>query len=252
MNSAGIFITGAASGIGRATARLFHARGWRVGLTDRDAPGLQALSTELEGAWHRVVDVTDAAALTDAVHAFAADGRMRVMFNCAGVMHVERFEDMDPTLHARMVAVNVNGVVNGCHAAFGVLRGVPGATILNMSSASAVYGVPHFAVYSATKFAVRGLTEALEIEWREHGIRVCDLMPSFVRTPLIEGHRFDAPALANLGVQLTAEQLAEAAWRHIHGRGVHRTVGGLFRVLYWAGQFTPPALSRAVMARISR
>lgn len=252
MNTPGIFITGAASGIGMATARLFHARGWRVGLTDVAEPPLEKLSQQLGGAWHRVVDVTDAAALKAAVHDFAAGGGMSVMFNCAGIMLVEHFEAIAPSAHARMVAINVTGVINGCHAAFEVLRGVPGATILNMSSASAVYGVPHFAVYAATKFAVRGLTEGLELEWRDHGIRVCDLMPSFVRTPMVAGQGFAAPALRRLGVNLSPEAIAAAAWKHVHGRRVHRTIGGLFRTLYWIGQFTPPFVSRAVMSWVSR
>ncbi|MCP6059511.1 SDR family NAD(P)-dependent oxidoreductase, partial [Klebsiella pneumoniae] len=87
--------------------------------------------------------------------------------------------------HARILAINVQGVVQMTHAAFPYLKATPGAQVINMGSASGVYGTPHMASYSASKFAVRGFTEALELEWRRHGIRVGDLMPPFVRTPMV-------------------------------------------------------------------
>lgn len=249
-----ILITGAASGIGAASARIFRARGWRVGLLDMNGEALQRLAGELGDAWWRELDVTDATAVRDAVADFAGsgDGRLRLLFNCAGVLRFGRFEEIPVADHARLLAINVQGLLNCCHAAFAYLKATPGAQVLNMGSASGLYGVPEMASYSASKFAVRGLTEALELEWRRHGIRVADLMPPFVRTPMVAGQSYEPPVLRRLGLRLVAEDIAEAAWRQAHARGVHRPIGALFKALYWSGQMSPPALNRWVMAWLSR
>lgn len=161
-----ILISGAASGIGAASARLFHRRGWRVGLLDIDAEALRGLAAQLPGAWHRAVDVSEPDVVGEALAQFCADGRLRLLFNCAGVLRFGRFEEVALEDHARLLAINLQGVLNCCHAAFPFLRATPQAQVLNMGSASGLYGVPEMAVYSASKFAVRGLTEALELEWR--------------------------------------------------------------------------------------
>lgn len=195
-----ILISGAASGIGAASARLFHRRGWRVGLLDIDAEALRGLAAELPGAWQRAVDVSEPDAVGEALAQFCADGRLRLLFNCAGILRFGRFEEVALEDHARLLAINLQGVLNCCHAAFPFLRATPQAQVLNMGSASGLYGVPEMAVYSASKFAVRGLTEALELEWRRHGIRVADLMPPFVRTPMVAGQTYRPPVLRRLGL----------------------------------------------------
>ncbi|EIY2633402.1 SDR family oxidoreductase, partial [Pseudomonas aeruginosa] len=201
---------------------------------------------------HRAVDVSEPDVVGEALAQFCADGRLRLLFNCAGVLRFGRFEEVALEDHARLLAINLQGVLNCCHAAFPFLRATPQAQVLNMGSASGLYGVPEMAVYSASKFAVRGLTEALELEWRRHGIRVADLMPPFVRTPMVAGQPYQPPVLRRLGLRLDAEDIAEAAWRQAHSRRVHRPVGGLFTALYWAGQLSPPWVNRAVMAWLSR
>lgn len=150
-----ILISGAASGIGAASARLFHRRGWRVGLLDIDAEALRGLAAELPGAWQRAVDVSEPDAVGEALAQFCADGRLRLLFNCAGVLRFGRFEEVALEDHARLLAINLQGVLNRCHAAFRSCA-MPQAQVLNMGSASGLYGVPEMAVYSASKFAVRG------------------------------------------------------------------------------------------------
>lgn len=199
-----ILISGAASGIGAASARLFHRRGRRVGLLDIDAEALRGLAAELPGAWQSAVDVSEPDAVGEALAQFCADGRLRLLFNCAGILRFGRFEEVALEDHARLLAINLQGVLNCCHAAFPFLRATPQAQVLNMGSASGLYGVPEMAVYSASKFAVRGLTEALELEWRRHGIRVADLMPPFVRTPMVAGQTYRPPVLRRLGLRLDA------------------------------------------------
>src|SRR5574343_1239287 len=129
-----ILISGAASGIGAATARLFHARGWRVGLLDVDANALVALAAELDDAWHSRLDVVDAAAVQAALAEFCAHsgGQLRLLFNGAGILHTGAFADIELEQHTRLVEINVLGVLNLCHAAFPYLKGTPEAQVINM------------------------------------------------------------------------------------------------------------------------
>lgn len=249
-----MLISGAASGIGAATARLFHARGWRVGLLDVDEGALAALAAELGGAWYAPLDVIDAAAVQAGVAEFCAQGggQLRLLFNAAGILRTGAFVDIELEQHTRLVQINVLGVLNLCHAAFAYLKATPGAQVINMGSASALYGVPQLASYSASKFAVRGLTEALELEWREYGIRVGDLMPPFVDTPMVRSQAQRPAVMLRLGVRLEAEQIAAAAWKQAHASAVHRPVGLQFGVLFNLGQITPGWINRLLMAWLSR
>lgn len=247
-----ILITGAASGIGAASARLFHARGWRVGLLDRDAESLAALAGQLHGAWQRALDVTDEQAVAQALQGFCGEaGALHVLFNCAGLLRFGYFEAISTQEHAQILQVNVLGLLQVTHAAFPYLKAAQGQ-VINMGSASGLYGTPHMVSYSASKFAVRGFTEALELEWRRHGIRVGDLMPPFVATPMVDSQRFTPPTLRRLGVALRAEDIARAAWRQVHAPRVHRVIHWLFRLMYWAGQLSPPQANRMLMAWLSR
>jgi len=249
-----ILISGAASGIGAATARVFYQRGWRVGLLDINADALGELAAELGGAWQRALDVSDADAVAAALAEFTESekGRLRLLFNCAGILRVGRFEEISLAEHARIMQVNVTGLLQMTHAAFPYLRAMPGAQVINMGSASGVYGTPQFASYSASKFAVRGFTEALELEWQRYDIRVGDLMPPFVRTPMVSSQTSVPPVLERLGVDLEATDIAEAVWLQAHDARVHRPVGVQFTWLYRLGQLTPSGVMRGLMRWVSR
>jgi NAD(P)-dependent dehydrogenase (short-subunit alcohol dehydrogenase family) len=249
-----ILITGAASGIGAAAARLFHSRGWSVGLLDIDHQALAALAAELGGVWHAELDVTDPGAVHEVLQDFCAahGGRLRLLFNSAGVLRFGHFEEISLEEHARILQINVLGLLQVTHAAFPYLKGTPGAQVVNMGSASGLYGTPHMVSYSASKFAVRGLTEALELEWRRHGIHVGDLMPPFVATPMVDSQSFTPPALRRMGVNLRAEDIAQALWRQVERPKVHRPIHWLYRLMYGAGQISPPAINRLLMGWISR
>ena len=221
-----IFITGAASGIGRATAELFVARDWRVGMVDFDDEGLRRVADTLapRRVWLADLDVTDYAAYERTLTAFGEEtgGRLDVLFNCAGVLRQSAFETLDRADEQTILAVNVLGVTNGIHAALPLLKSTPGAHIVTMSSSAAIYGVPEEAMYSASKFAVRALTEALSIEFEPYGITVCDIMPPIVHTPMVANQAYAAAVYKNLKNRgMTAEQVARVVWQAAHGTKLH-------------------------------
>jgi NAD(P)-dependent dehydrogenase (short-subunit alcohol dehydrogenase family) len=250
-----ICVTGAASGIGRATARLFAARGWYVGLFDVNQAGLAALAAELgpEKSCARPLDVARPADCRDAVAFFSerASGRMDVLFNCAGILRMGRFESLTIEEQLRTIDINLGGVVACTYAAFDLLRRTPGAHVVTMGSASGLYGVPELAVYSATKFAVRGLTEALSLEFERHGITVCDLMPPYVNTPLVTDQTYSAGTVRSLGVHLEPETIAEVVWRAAHGRKLHWIPTASLKVLAFMQRLFP-FVNRPAMKYLSR
>jgi len=232
-----IFITGAAAGIGRATAERFAAAGWFVGLYDLNEAGVRELQRTLgsDRACAGRLDVTDGAACARALAEFfeAAGRRLDVMFNNAGIGQTGDFDTLPLAQHHATIEVNFKGVVNGCHAAFPYLKQTPRSCLVSMSSASAIYGAPGLASYAATKFGVKGLTEALSIEWQRHGIRVMDLLPLFVDTAMVRNFESELKAKRILGMHLTAEDIARTVWRAVHwGRGWAR---GWPRVHWYPG-----------------
>lgn len=220
-----IFITGAASGIGRATALRFAREGWGIGAYDLDEAGLDSLRSEIgaEQCLTGRLDVTKPDQFAGAVQSFSGwtEGRMDVLFNNAGVLFQGFFENLTLDQHLKTIDVNFNGVVIGIHAALPLLKTTPNACILSMCSASAVYGTPDHSSYSATKFAVRALTESLAVELAPEGIRVVDLMPSFVSTPMVNDQPAQSKLVAQLGIEHQAADIAEWAWRAVHANKRH-------------------------------
>ncbi len=250
-----ILVTGGASGIGHAIAVLFHQRGWHVGLLDHNEAGLKAIAQTLGGdLWYQAVDVTDAAAVAQAVAAFAArhDGKLRLLVNSAGLLYSGRFEEISTDQHRQLVSVNVQGMINCCHGAFAFLRDTQQAQIINLSSVSSLYGTPFFASYSASKFAVRGLTEALNIEWAPCGIHVCDLAPAFTATPMVAQQAQVTRIQERLGVTLLPEDVAKAAWKvSKRRRGRHVVLGLPFPLKQLEG-LTPQRVRRLLLSLLSK
>lgn len=258
MERPGIFITGAAAGIGRATAKLFASRGWFVGAYDMNAAGLASLASEI-GSANCVtgkLDVTDAAAFASALDGFfqAAGRRLDVLFNCAGILSVGHYEDIPLPRHHQIVDINLKGVLNGFHCALPYLKQTRGARVISMASASAVYGSPAYASYSATKFAVRGLTEAMNIEWARHGITVMDVWPIFVNTAMVT--EIEQPeSLKKMGVHLQATDVANVIWRAANRPRwlprVHWFVGAQTWFLWMATRLMPVWLMRLTTRRVT-
>jgi NAD(P)-dependent dehydrogenase (short-subunit alcohol dehydrogenase family) len=248
-----IFITGGASGIGLATARLFAGRGWRVGVADVNAGALAA--TGIDGAKTYTMDVRDREAWTAALDDFTgATGRLDVLFNNAGIGTGGPLAEMSWDELDRTVAINLGGVLNGARIGHAYLARTPGSCLLNTASASAIYGSAGLATYSATKFAVRALTEALDGEWHADGIKARDLVPGFIDTPLLDGmagrsNRSIRETITEAKLELTGvEAVAQAAWDAVHGDRVHTYVGPTARRMAFAARWMPGRL-RKMMRR---
>lgn len=246
-----MFISGGGSGIGRAVAQLFAQRGWFVGLGDTSVEGM-AQTRELlpAGACStHLLDVRDPAQWAQALAEFslAAGGRIALVFNNAGIAFGGPLMELSENEIDQLIAVNFRGVVNGARAAYPHLRAAgPGACLLNTASAASIYGAGGISIYSATKFAVRALTEALDAEWLADGIRVCSIMPGFTDTPMLDGQanasspRQKREAIAGSGrVLIPVEEVAEAAWNAVHGTRMHTIVGKAVKKMELAARFAP-------------
>lgn len=253
-----IFITGGASGIGRATAQLFASRGWLVGIADVDTAGMQVTASMLPAGCASVhrLDVREREQWTAALDAFvqASGGRLDLLFNNAGIGSGGRWDTLDPEEADRVIDINFRGVVNGIYAALPHLRATPGSAIVNTGSASGFYGSAGLAVYSATKFAVRALTEALDIELAEDGITVRSIMPGFIDTPLLNravpgSNETSRDRVIASGLEFTpVEEVAQAVWDAVQGPSVHVPVGKTARQLAFAMRWMPGRLRKRLRA----
>lgn len=223
MGEEAVFITGAASGIGRATASLFTRKGWRVGLCDRNTQALSQLAIELgQKASAFPVDILDSTGLAAAISKFAEPhGTLKVLFNSAGILDMRPFASTPLEQLNEIIDVNVKGVINAIVAALPCLKVCADSRVVTMGSASGIYGIPELAAYSASKFAIRGLTEALNIELERDGIWVSDIMVGYVRTPMIEEAAHRAKSVEIVGVHVLPETVAETVWSAVHGKQVH-------------------------------
>ena len=212
-----ILITGAANGIGAATARACVQAGHRVGIFDIDALGAAHLACELgESALSGELDVTQAAHWDRALNDFVAHfGSLDVLINNAGLLCSGKFEQIDLQRHLNLLQVNVNGVLLGCYKARPFLTPhlTPNAKIINLSSAAAIHGQPDLVSYAASKFFVRGLTEGLDAEWARDGIRVIDMMPLYTNTAMVVD--MQAGSIDQMGVRLQPQDVAQAIMKVI-------------------------------------
>jgi NAD(P)-dependent dehydrogenase (short-subunit alcohol dehydrogenase family) len=197
-----VVITGAANGIGRALAVGLAARGCRLALEDIDRIGLARFTDELAqssaggATTTHVADVSDQdrmAELADEV--VAAHGAVHVLINNAGVAHEAAFPQTSLDDWERVIGVNLRGVVHGCHFFMPHLAKVERAHIVNVSSMLGIVGMAGQSAYCASKFAVRGLSEALWEELRPTTIGLTLVHPGAVATSINRHARGDDPEL---------------------------------------------------------
>ena len=205
-------VTGAASGIGRAIAIAYAAAGARVVLTDRDegtcAPALASITAAGGAAWAFALDVTDAAACAQRAGQMQHDmGDLDVLVNSAGVIVRETVDS--PRAHEnirRTMDVNLFGTFNTIHAWLPALRRSRGC-IINVASGSAFIASPGALGYSASKGAVKMLTQAMAADLGPDGIRVNALAPGVIATPMTEVTQNDPERRSRFLARIPANRL---------------------------------------------
>ena len=249
-----VFITGAASGIGLATAHALSEQGYLVAMADLHLATLQAATQDWQQANIRLyeLDVTNFIQAQQVLADFCENQPLDILINNAGVLEIGPFQSISNAQHARTLNVNVMGVINMCQTAFEYLTQARGATVINLSSASSDYGVPDLASYSASKFSVKALTEALEIEWQPHNIRVCDVLPPFVSTHMVNSQKQTSRIMQRLGVNLTAKDVVKVICKQINNPKTHRPVSFLYGLLHFLSDISPTLISRNVMKFLNR
>jgi len=260
-------ITGAASGIGRATALAAAARGADLVLTDIQAEALDATVAEVRGAggtvlFAKALDITD----HDAVRAMAAEvhgahGSVDVVMNVAGVSTWGTIERLSHSDWEKMIDIDLMGPIVVLESFVpAMIEAGRGGHVVNVSSAAGLFGLPWHAAYSAAKFGLRGVSEVLRTDLERHRIGVSLVCPGAVKTPLvgtveIVGVDRDAPAMRKLVERFERHA---ASPEHVAGKilaAVERNRYLVFtsadiRALHLVERFFPP-LYRRIMRIMS-
>lgn len=206
-----IIITGAGRGVGRATAVRFAREGARVVLFSRTAATLAQVAHEIESEGHSVLSIAgDVSNEEEVVSLFRrvmeTYGRVDALVNCAGIVEVKPFVDMDAATWDNVINVNLRGTFLCCREAFRIMAEQHSGVIINLSSLSGVKGVekfPGLSAYNVSKAGVASLTEILAVEGKPHNIRVCVVSPGAVDTEMLR------QAAPHLKAGMTPDDMAE-------------------------------------------
>jgi NAD(P)-dependent dehydrogenase (short-subunit alcohol dehydrogenase family) len=241
-----VAVTGGARGIGRAIAGALAGRGARVAIGDVDRTAAEAAAAELGGEAVGVeLDVTDGASFERFLDAARERlGPLDVLVNNAGVMVVGPLADANETAAARVMDVNVGGVMTGMRLAIPRLRGRGGGHIVNVISGAGWVAPAALATYAASKHAAKGLSDAVRDEVRGDGIRVTAVYPMLVQTELAVGTK---PARG--GRWITPDEVGEAVAAAVERPRdevfVPRWVAGVLRI-----QSSLPPRGRNALAKV--
>jgi NAD(P)-dependent dehydrogenase (short-subunit alcohol dehydrogenase family) len=213
------FITGAGSGIGAATARAALTAGDKVVATGRNIEKVKKVlsATASENLAFVQLDVAnESEAKAAAAQAVKAFGRIDVLLNNAGYSLLGNFEELTTAEIDGLIATNLYGVIHVMRAVLPVMRKQRSGRIINISSLAGVIGFKHCGAYSAAKFAVEGLSQAVAQEVEQFGIKITAVAPGFFRTDLLDAQ--NAKYATSSIEDYAAEGTAEAMWSGYDGK----------------------------------
>jgi short-subunit dehydrogenase len=256
MTPYGAIITGASGGLGAAFARALAPHAAILILSGRRPPTLESLRAERVALHPRLqirivaCELTDAAgrqALVDAASESSAP--IDLLINNAGINELHAFESQTDAMLERLVAVNLVASMQLARHMLPLLRRTSRAQIVNVGSIFGYIGYPGYAVYCATKFGLRGFSEALRRELDGTSVSVRYFAPRAVRTPLT------TPAMAALNAALgnhedQPERVAQALLRFLEGRSAERRIGFPERLYVWINRVAPALNDRGLRAQL--
>lgn len=201
-------VTGAGSGIGEAIARRLHCEGSFVLAVGLQPERSATLNKEAAVAWH-TCDVTREADVQEMVdRAQSEHGRVDVLVNAAGVMHIDDVADIKDDIWTAMLAVNLTGAMRVCRAVLPAMRRQRGGAIVNVASVAAFNASPGMASYSASKAGLVALTRSIANRYGEEGVRANCLCPGWVRTPMSEAEMQAAAHAQGTSIEKEFEKVA--------------------------------------------
>ena len=209
-----ILITGGGRGIGRAIALRFATKGVKICVASRTSDELDQVVGEIEAAGGEAIaaqfNMRDHGSIESAVYR-ATDffgGEMDLLINNAGIFDVRPFEDCDPGMIQKFFEVNILGAMYATQEALPALREAGNGHVINISSTAGLQGFPGSSVYCATKYALRGFSDALREELREESIRVTTVYPDSTDTTIFDGVDLDL----DRSTMDSPESVAEIIW----------------------------------------
>ena len=220
-----IFITGAAGGMGSSTARLFKKNGWVVGCDDINESSLDELKSELgnEDIVYEQLDVTKKSQFEECLSNFSknTNDTLDILFNNAGITEGGFFDEIPYENHIKIININVIGVINGIYSAASLLKNTENSLCISTSSSSGIMGMEMIATYSATKHAIKGLTESLSAEFSRFDTRVSDILPGVIDTPMISKEIRDHLPESGMWRLISSDEIAETVWASYHSNDIH-------------------------------
>lgn len=254
------FVTGAASGLGRAYCRALSTDGWVMAMCDVNAERLEEAAEEMRGLGGKplafTLDVTDRGRYTQVIKEFLDEaGGVDLVFNNAGVagggaMGEFSLEDWD-----WLIKINLLGVVNGCHFFTPILREQRSGHFINTASAAALFPVPRMSAYCAAKAGVKMISEIMHNELYDAGVGVTVLMPEFFQTQLHENTRGPNTADAKRMItraKYTADQVALHTLNCAAAGDLWVTFPPKVRVMWWIKRLSPTLFNSLVRKEAER